>query len=458
MVSTEDGLIQGTTYLNKELNILYQEFKGIPYAEPPIGELRFKAPVKHKGWKLIRNATEHGPNCEVSEDCLYLNVYTTSVKSKRPVMVYIHGGAFISGSGDSNFFGPSYFMKDNVVVVTLNYRLGAFGFLSTGDEVIQGNYGLKDQLLALIWVNQNIEAFGGDVNSITIFGESAGSASVEYLILSPLAKGLFHRAISESGSALCPWAFISDPKTIADEIAQNLEFNTTESNGILKGLLSKTRQEIIDAYPAENLLRGLTFAPVAEPLNSTEQIFISDNPYNILKSGNFNKVYYMTGFNDNEAIIFFNNSETVSQALNGIQQIPGAILPASWNIPSDSPEAKKIIDTIFVFYNHSTDSAQDLSDLVTDMQFVYPIDLSVRLHVSQQNQPVYYYTFSYDGVLNLAKKMIGVEKYSGASHGDELFYMWDNNATQSVKLTKEDSAYILRNRMIRLWTNFAKYG
>lgn len=186
---------------------MYQEFKGIPYAEPPIGKLRFKAPVKHKGWKLIRNAREHGPNCEVSEDCLYLNVYTMSLKCKRSVMVYIHGGSFNSGSGDSTLFGPSYFMKENVVIVTLNYRLGAFGFLSTGDEVIQGNNGLKDQLMALKWVKQNIEAFGGDVNSITIFGESAGSASVEYLILSPLAKGLFHRAISESGSSLCPWAF-----------------------------------------------------------------------------------------------------------------------------------------------------------------------------------------------------------------------------------------------------------
>lgn len=452
---TESGLVRGKTYYNKSINVVYQGFKGIPYAEPPINELRFKAPVKHNGWKNIRDATEHGPNCQNSEDCLFLNVYTTSLVEKRPVMVFIHGGSFVAGSGDTFYYGPTYFMKENIVLVTINYRFGAFGFLSTGDEVLQGNNGLKDQVMALKWVKNNIEAFGGDVNSITIFGESAGSASVEYLTLSPLSKGLFNRAIAESGSVLSPWAFREDPKSIAISIANKLGLNTTDSTEILNGLLTKTRDEIIEAYPFETVISGLTFSPCVEAANSTEEIFLPEHPHDMLKSGNFNKVDFMAGFNDNEAITFLNIRKTVALIADGITVED---IPKSFHRSIPSAEAIKIALKLTKFYAKIDNPIQDISRFLTDSEFVFPIDMSIRYHASQQSQPVYYYLFSYDGSLNMAKKIAETDKYKGAGHADELFYMFDNKYVQAVNLTKEDGAGVMRNRMLRLWTNFAKYG
>lgn len=167
----------------------YFAFKGIPYAEPPVGALRFRNTIPHRGWAGVRDAEEHGEHCASSrgwfgegigggEDCLFLNVYTPSLTGTRAVMVWIHGGSFTSGSGDSGIHGPEFFVNDGVVLVTINYRLGALGYLATGDGAAQGNYGMKDIVEALRWVRQNIAAFGGNPNAVTVFGESAGGAAV----------------------------------------------------------------------------------------------------------------------------------------------------------------------------------------------------------------------------------------------------------------------------------------
>lgn len=168
----------------------YFSFKGIPYAEPPVGALRFRNPVPHRGWSGVRDAAEHGEHCPHSgwfgldaggqEDCLFLNVYSSSLSGSRPVMFWIHGGSFTGGSGDSWTYGPDHLVNDGVVVVTINYRLGAFGYLATGDSAAQGNWGMKDMIEALRWVRQNIAAFGGNPNQVTAFGESAGSVAVSY--------------------------------------------------------------------------------------------------------------------------------------------------------------------------------------------------------------------------------------------------------------------------------------
>ncbi|XP_024890647.1 uncharacterized protein LOC112466655, partial [Temnothorax curvispinosus] len=178
----------------------YTAFRGIPYAKPPIGELRFKDPVPAEPWSGGRDASKYG-NVAVQlndftreikgdEDCLYLNVYTTKIESlkKRTVMVWIHGGAFYTGSGDASFYGPDYIVQKDVVLVTLNYRLGVLGFLNLNNKVATGNQGLKDIIMALQWVQKNISKFGGDPENVTIFGQSAGGVLVHCLTLSPLAK------------------------------------------------------------------------------------------------------------------------------------------------------------------------------------------------------------------------------------------------------------------------------
>lgn len=181
----------------------------------------------------IRSAKEHGPICyqtdnifnfstSGSEDCLYLNVYTPSILPLilLPVMIFIHGGSFKSGSGNEEIYGPDFLVKNEVILVTINYRLGVFGFLSLQSKNIPGNAGMKDQVAALKWVKSNIENFGGDPNNITIFGESAGAASVSFHLISPLTKGLFKRAIIQSGSANCWWAQALEPRERAKALAR----------------------------------------------------------------------------------------------------------------------------------------------------------------------------------------------------------------------------------------------
>ncbi|KAK2508837.1 hypothetical protein MC885_004076, partial [Smutsia gigantea] len=214
-------------------------FLGVPFAKPPLGSLRSAPPQPAEPWTFVKNTTSYPPMCSqdpvtgqvlselftnrkknidlmFSEDCLYLNIYTpTDLKqSRQPVMVWVHGGGLVVG-GASTYDGLALSAHENMVVVIIQYRLGIWGFFSTGDEHSRGNWGHLDQVAALHWVQENIANFGGNPGSVTIFGESAGSESVSVLVLSPLAKNLFHRAISESGMVLSPVLFKRSTKDTA---------------------------------------------------------------------------------------------------------------------------------------------------------------------------------------------------------------------------------------------------
>ena len=219
IVATTAGNIRGI----EKMDCL--QFRGVPFAAPPVGDRRWKAPQPHEGWDDVRDATEFGPICPqvagtmeqltavrrepnpMSEDCLTLNVFTpVADDARRPVMVWIHGGGFSTGSGRLPWYYGHNFTRDGVVIVTINYRLNVFGFLELGELfgdafADSGNLGIKDQIAALEWVRDNIAAFGGDPDNVTIFGESAGGGSVGTLLGAPSAKGLFHKAIPQSGAA-----------------------------------------------------------------------------------------------------------------------------------------------------------------------------------------------------------------------------------------------------------------
>jgi para-nitrobenzyl esterase len=232
-VKTVSGMLQGTPGKNPSVTA----FRGVPYAAPPIGNLRWRGPQASASWSGVRHADKYGNICmqnplkpgsfyqvefyespePMSEDCLYLNLWTAaaSTSEKRPVMVWLHGGGFVEGSGSLASFNGESLAAEGVVIVTINYRLGVFGFLSH-PELSQespfhasGNYGMLDQLQALTWVKANIQNFGGDPDNVTIFGQSAGATSVLSLCASPLAKGYFHRAIVQSGG----FSQASDRKT-----------------------------------------------------------------------------------------------------------------------------------------------------------------------------------------------------------------------------------------------------
>ncbi|RZB38724.1 COesterase and/or Abhydrolase 3 domain containing protein, partial [Asbolus verrucosus] len=204
LVQINNGRLRGQESKTIGLNVTYIAYKGIPYAEPPTGNLRFEPPVPKRNWKFVLDAKKEGDICvqglplvHGSEDCLFINVYVPKMSQSNnqllPTMVYIHGGGFTNGFSTYKKYGPDYLLEKDVVVVTFNYRLGIFGFLSTGDLVAPGNNGLKDQVLALKWVRDNIKSFGGDPNHVTIFGESAGAASVSYHVQSPQSQGDYCR-------------------------------------------------------------------------------------------------------------------------------------------------------------------------------------------------------------------------------------------------------------------------
>ncbi len=273
-VTVSTGALAGQYGRNPDVRI----FRGIPYAAPPVGDLRWSAPRPPLPWDGVRDATKFGSICvqaeqqqgsfyqveffpeeePKSEDCLYLNVWTAarSADERRPVMVWIHGGAFIEGSGSTPSFDGETLAGKGVVLVTINYRLGVFGLMAhpelseEAEYGASGNYGLLDQIAALRWVQENISAFGGDPQNVTVFGQSAGAASVNALLASPLTEGLFHRAILQSGSS---YGFGDNPG-LADAEEVGRQFATDAGDGSLASLR---------ALPADTLLarsRGTRFS------------------------------------------------------------------------------------------------------------------------------------------------------------------------------------------------------
>ncbi|KFM71196.1 Cholinesterase, partial [Stegodyphus mimosarum] len=255
VVKTKNGLVRGTTVQFE--NIQIQAFFGVPFAEPPVGELRFRKPRPVKEWSGVRDATKMSPACiqfsfypfpwydfkdDKSEDCLYLNIWLlakTRASDRKAVMFWIYGGGFTVGSiTKPEYDGRLLTFAGDVIVVTVNYRMASLGFLYSGSDEAPGNVGMYDQLMAMQWVNENIKYFGGDPKRVTLFGQSAGSIAISLWCISPLTKGLFHRVIMESGSAAF---FRSDHKNSSLSLSQKLA----------KAVDCATDEKTIDKFPEE---------------------------------------------------------------------------------------------------------------------------------------------------------------------------------------------------------------
>ncbi|KAK9502937.1 hypothetical protein O3M35_011617 [Rhynocoris fuscipes] len=293
IVDTKYGQVKGYPFTTRNQRQVLS-FSGIPYATPPLGSLRFKDPEPPKPYDGVidRNVSTECPYYTIpggilvgDEDCLQLAVYTPSLNSSKlyPVLVYIHGGGWAFFSGESTY-GAQYFMDYDMVVVEIEYRQGILGMLSLENNIIPGNMALKDQVLALKWVQENIAAFKGDPKRITLIGHSSGSSSVNYHMISPLSRGLFHATIFISGVAIAPWG-LSAPgsaKQLALKIASLLNCSTINYNELLVCLQGKNVSDLLSVFQKDDFpLFGknpfLILVPVID--NYSKQPFLPENPH-----------------------------------------------------------------------------------------------------------------------------------------------------------------------------------
>jgi para-nitrobenzyl esterase len=422
-------------------------FRGIPYAAAPIGALRWRPPQPMTPWERARDATRFGASCPQpprgaragdpgpqDEDCLFLNVWTKGLDGKRPVMVWIHGGAFRLGSGSMPIYDGARFAQDGVVLVTLNYRLGRFGFFAhpaiakANPDDARGNYGLMDQVAALAWVKANIASFGGDPDNVSVFGESAGGASALHLLTSPRAEGLFQKAIIESGGG------------------HQLDRRVDGARGPRESLTDQgvawAKSLGIAADAGADSLRKLTAAQVlgdgqlAEGLGGVGPVidgdWVPDDPGVRLSHGDFDKVPLLIGTNSYEASV-----------LEAFGTSAGRLIAT---VGVDRAALGKLYAGV------AADDTQVADQAFGDATFVAG-SRHVARSFAARAEPVYVYHFDY-----VLERRRG--KVPGAAHGSEIPYVFDTlgklPALVQMLTTPADAATAAT--MHRYWVNFATTG
>ncbi|CAG9828992.1 unnamed protein product [Diabrotica balteata] len=402
IVQLEEGKIRGHI-LKSEKGNDYYAFQEIPYAAPPVGENRFQLAKPPKPWTGVLNTTRNTKIChqnlspytnlEPTEDCLYINVYTPQKPGSNnllPVLLYIHGGAFVFEAGTFEYFGPKFVIDSGIVVVTFNCRLGVFGFVGTNDGVIPLNIGLKDQISAMEWVQKNIHLFGGDPNHVTIAGESSGSLAVDYHLLGPWENGkqLFHAAIMQSLSVLNGLLVQDNETNTALSLGRALdpEFKSNDTKELLKVLQNAEASDIFK-------LQGFLTIGVSQ---ETEGPF-SYNGFEAFLSGNYKNVPVLSGFTSEEAAGIATLGTT--DILKFFDDNPSQLIDPKINM---SAEDRHIAGTLRKqLYTHNTSFVEDLGGFIrycSDRFFINAIIKQVEL--TSPYVPHYLYRFAYIGEIS----------------------------------------------------------
>ncbi|XP_028395425.1 acetylcholinesterase-like [Dendronephthya gigantea] len=473
IVQTVHGIIQGQTVISKDGRYSHQ-YLGIPYATPPIGHLRFQKPQPYTGqWSGVLDASMFQPSCmqprlprsgrraidiwnpenEFKENCLTLNIWTPYPRrTNSSVMVWIHGDSFIKGSSSLPIHnGKTLASHGDVIVVTFNYRLGALGFLATGDNRIEGNMGLYDQRMALFWVKKNIQVFGGNPNSITIFGESSGAASVGFHLLAQSGENLFHRAILQSGSPIAYWASMSKAQA-SQRLKKFLKKLKCEDDGNLRNCLSQIPAEVI--VRAQQDLASVqfghfTWVPVID------HILIGDNPRYLIKNLPKKKVNVLLGTNKNEGsrwMVYLLNFLRYKRPFKlKTKQLRSLIDQVFYEL-SDAARSK-IKEFYFKFAHNKTTPTfnRDLYQILLEDRHMYcpMLDMAKALSGTDVND-VFMYRMKH------RSRRENWPKWMGVVHGTDLQYVL--GAPIEEPRVFNDKERKLSLRMMSYWSNFAKYG
>ena len=445
IIETQYGKVRGTSHGTVSV------WKGIPFAQPPVGKLRFRPPQPPEPWTGVRDATKFGliapqvsaplaslfgngaTEIPTGEDCLYLNVWSPGVSGKkRPVLVWIHGGGFVGGSGSTPWYdGTAFATHGDVVIVTLNYRLGVLGFLYLGDLISDGsasigNYGMLDQVAALQWVHDNIEAFGGDPDNVTVVGESAGAMSIGVLLAMPSARGLFQKAVLQSGAS-----HGVPTREIASKVAR--EFLSVVGTDDAASLMELPVAQLLEAQAHISRRRGLlSLRPAVDGISLPVQ------PFAAYSTGSADGVALLIGTNRDEMKLF--TAMDPQQA-----KLDEAVLKHLFG-----ETGSEVISTYAAAHpGESQDEAW--VDFLTDRTFRIP---AIRLAESQvkRDVPVWMYRFDW---LSTA-----FEGRLGACHALEIPFVWDNlNRAGASPLTGESpTRQALADKMHASWIAFLQNG
>jgi para-nitrobenzyl esterase len=446
IVKVEGGFVEGIL----EDDVI--AYKGIPFAAPPLGDLRWRPPQPVKSWDGILKADKYGPACPqaniamlgyldygMSEDCLYLNIWKPASSSgeKLPVIVWIHGGGFAIGSTSQLVTTGEQLAKKGVIIVSIAYRLGALGFLSHPELTaesqyhVSGNYGLLDQIAALKWIQHNIEVFGGDPNCVTIFGLSAGGQSVSMLAASPLGTGLFQRAICMSGGSFGPSRMNKETdcmQLLKGAEQAGIEFVKRMSANSIDELRKMDPQKFLSDPSAT--IGG--FWPVVD------SYIISDDQYKLYQEGKYNDVPVLVGYTSDDGNLFVLGAKTTDY------------------VESTKQRFGPVADKILGLYppGTETETRRSMADLLRDCYFGWYTYVWSALQTKTGKSPVFVYYFDQTQPSSAITLLLKSDK---AYHGSDCAYIFDHlDQDPKIKYTDEDKR--LSEIMINYWINFARYG
>ncbi|XP_053609853.2 carboxylic ester hydrolase [Plodia interpunctella] len=471
VVRVSQGILRGAWKVSTN-GRTYASFQGVPYARPPVGKHRFREPQQVKPWLGTWDATRALSPClqydpflgkiTGSENCLFINVYSPRLNpgANLPVLVFIHGGAFMYGGSD--LYKPDKLMDRDMVVVTFNYRLGPLGFLSTGDEFAPGNAGLKDQSFALRWIQNNIMMFGGNPDSVTLTGCSAGGASVHYHYLSAMSKGTFARGIAFSGSAFASWTHAVKPAQKAKALAAIVGCPTTASREMVDCLKYRPGEVIVNAQieMLEWKVHMFTpFTPTAEPTTARDP-FLTQYPYHAAQTGSMHRVPLITSVTSEEGLYPAAAYQTDPSLLPELEarwdQLASNIFEYNDTLPLNlRPDvARKIKQHYLGGQAVSQSTFGRLVQALGDRLFVADVGRLAQLHALRSGQPVHVYRYSHRGSASLSVLMALNDNNYGVSHADDIMQVFN---FEGLDLNSAEDQKI-RNVLLDMVYNYASTG